>query len=410
MPSASNYTNKIRFAASVKNTKAQLVGGVGNLTQASIAGCGLNIQYDPIDYVQVCECSKNPPIAAPIIPPIIVPGPEWRIINIAGNGNYGYSGDTGAAISAELRSAHGIAIDSSGNMYIADTLNHCIRKVTVGGVISTIAGTGTLGYSGDTGAAISARLRYPYGVAVDSSGNVYIADTGNHRIRKVTGGVISTIVGTGTLGYSGDTGAAISAQLYSPYGIAVDSSGNMYIADSGNHRIRKVTGGVISTIAGTGTAGYSGDTGAAISARLNLPYGVAVDSSGNVYIADSENHCIRKVTVGGVISTIAGTGSLGYSGDTGLATSARLNIPYSTAVDSSGNVYIADSGNHRIRKVTGGVISTIAGTGVAGSAYGDGDLARYAELNYPENVAVDSSGNVYIADINNHRIRKLYYA
>jgi len=354
MPSASNYTNKIRFAASVKNTKAQLVGGVGNLTQASIAGCGLNIQYDPIDYVQVCECSKNPPIAAPIIPSIIVPGPEWRIINIAGNGNYGYSGDNGPALSAELRSAHGIAIDSSGNVYIADTVNHCIRKVTVGGVISTIAGTGSQGYSGDTGPAISARLRFPYGVAVDSSGNVYIADTGNHRIRKVTGGVISTIVGTGSLGYSGDNGPALSARLYSPYGIAVDSSGNMYIADSGNHCIRKVTGGVISTIAGTGSQGYSGDNGSAIS--------------------------------------------------------AQLNIPYSTAVDSSGNVYIADSENHRIRKVTGGVISTIAGTGVAGSAYGDGDLARYAELNYPENVAVDSSGNVYIADINNHRIRKLYYA
>ena len=357
MPSASNYTNKIRFAASVKNTKAQLVGGVGNLTQASIAGCGLNIQYDPIDYVQVCECSKNPPIAAPVIPPIIVPGPEWRIINIAGNGNYGYSGDTGPAIYAELRSPNGVAVDSSGNVYIADTQNHCIRKVTAGGVISTIAGTGFPEYSGDTGPAIYAELRSPNGVVVDSSGNVYIADTQNHCIRKVTvGGVISTIAGTGFPEYSGDTGPAIYAELRLPNGVAVDSSGNVYIADSGNHRIRKVTvGGVISTIAGNGFGGYSGDTGFAIYAELRSPNGVAVDSSGNVYIADTQNHCIRKVTAGGVISTIAGTG-------------------------------------------------------VAGSAYGDGDLARYAELNYPENVAVDSSGNVYIADTMNNRIRKLYYA
>ncbi|MEK5468799.1 S-layer homology domain-containing protein [Paenibacillus sp. FSL R7-0210] len=334
---------------------------------------------------------------------------HYIISRVAGTGTNGYSGDGGAATSAQLYRPYGVAVDSSGNVYIADTDTHRIRKVDTTGNINTLAGTGTGGYLGDGGAATSARLKNPYGVAVDSSGNVYIADTFNHRIRKLDRtGTISTLAGTGTGGYSGDGGAATSARLNYPYEVAVDSSGNVYIADTFNHRIRKVdTTGNISTLSGTGTEGYSGDGGAATSAQLNKPYGVAVDSSGNVYIADTINHRIRKVDKTGNISTLSGTGTEGYSGDGGAATSAQLNKPYGVAVDSSGNVYIADTINHRIRKVyTTGNISTLAGTGIGGYS-GDGGVATSASLNYPYRVVVDSSGNVYIADYGNSMIRKL---
>jgi len=329
------------------------------------------------------------------------------ISTLAGDGTAGSSGDGGVATSAQLNLPNGVAVDSSGNLYIADRYNDRIRKVTSGGLISTEAGTNAFGYSGDGGPATSAQLNYPAGVAVDSSGNLYIADRDNDRIRKVTsGGIISTVAGTGAWGYSGDGGAATDAQLYAPRGVAVDSSGNLYIADFDNHRIRKVTSsGIISTMAGTGAFGYSGDGGAATSAQLDSPTGIAVDSSGNLYIADLFNHRIRKVT-SGIISTVAGTGAQGYSGDGGAATSAQLNRPYGVAVDSSGNLYIADRDNHRIRKVTSGIISTVAGTGVA-SYSGDGGAATSAQLNYPYGVAVDSSGNLYIADRSNHRIRKI---
>jgi trimeric autotransporter adhesin len=217
-----------------------------------------------------------------------------------------------------------------------------------------VAGTGSSGYSGDGGQATSAALNSPYGVAVDASGNIYIADTYNYRIRIVTKstGIISTVAGTGSYGYSGDGGQATSAALDYPCGVAVDASGNIYIADTYNYRIRMVTKstGIISTVAGTGSYGYSGDGGQATSAALNSPYGVAVDASGNIYIADTYNYRIRIVTKStGIISTVAGTGSYGYSGDGGQATSAALRSPYGVAVDASGNIYIADTYNHRIR-------------------------------------------------------------
>ncbi len=332
------------------------------------------------------------------------------ISTIAGNGTSGSGGDGGVATSAQLNFPSGMAMDSSGNLYIADYNNHRIRKVTSGGTINTVVGTGTGGYSGDTGAAASAQINSPNDVVFDSSGNLYIADYFNHCIRKVdTGGIITTVAGTTTGGYSGDNGPATSAQLNSPAGIAIDSSGNLYIADEVNHRIRKITiaDGNITTVAGTTTAGYSGDNGAATSAQLNHPFGVAVDSSGNnLYIADRFNHSIRKVT-GGIITTVAGNTTLGYSGDGGAATSAQLNYPLDVAVDSSGNIYIADSDNHRVRKVTtGGIISTVAGDGTLGSG-GDGGSATNAQLRVPRNVTLDSSGNLYIADNNNHRIRKV---
>jgi N-acetylneuraminic acid mutarotase len=340
--------------------------------------------------------------------------PSGNIITQVGNvnGTAGYSGDGEAATSAELNAPFGAVVDSSGNLYIADADNNCIRKVTAStGIITTVAGNGTEGYSGDGGAATSAELDTPTGVAVDTSGNLYIVDLNNDLIRKVTAstGIITTVAGNGTLGYSGDGGAATSAELNSPFGVAVDASGNIYIADSGNNNIRKVTAstGIITTVAGNGTGGYSGDSGVATSAELNSPFGVAVDASSNLYIADSGNNRIRKVAAStGIITTTAGNGTAGYSGDSGAATSAALYSPFGVAVDASGNIYIADTYNLVIRTVTAstGIITTVAGNGTAGST-GDGGAASSAELSYPTGVVVDSLGNFYIADYNNNKVR-----
>ncbi|MFD0712155.1 S-layer homology domain-containing protein [Paenibacillus sp. GCM10027626] len=334
----------------------------------------------------------------------------YTINTAAGIGTNGYSGDGGPATLAELYNPSGVAIDSSGNLYIADSSNHRVRKVDASGKISTIAGTGTGGYSGDGGPATSASLNNPYGLTIDSIGNLYISDYSNHSIRKVdVSGKISTVAGMGRDGYSGDGGPATSAQLSYPDGVAVDRSGNLYIADKGNHRIRKVdTLGTISTVAGTGGRGYSGDEGNAVLAQLNFPTGVAVDSIGNLYISDYFNYCIRKVDVSGKISTVAGIGgSYGFSGDGGPATSARLSLPDGVAVDSIGNLYLSDRSNSRVRKVdTSGKISTIAGTGRYGYS-GDGGPATSADLSDAYGMAIDRSGNLYIADVLNNRIRKL---
>jgi len=337
------------------------------------------------------------------------------ISTVAGSGTAGYvaSQDTGTTVatSAEIYNPYGVAVDGAGNLYIADTVNNRIRKVTAGtGYISTVAGNGTGSFSGDGGAATSAEIYRPGGVAVDGAGNLYIADTGNNRIRKVTAaGIISTVAGSGASGYSGDGAAATAAKLQGPASIAVDGSGNLYIADTQNNRVRMVTAstGYISTIAGNGTGAYSGDGGAATSAELFRPFSVAVDGSGNVYIADYDNNRIREVSSGN-ISTVAGNGTYGYSGDGGAATSAGLRYPVGVAVDGAGNVYIADINNDRIRKVTAatGYISTVAGNGTAAYA-GDGAAATSAEINLPNCVAVDGAGNLYIADDNNNRIRKV---
>jgi sugar lactone lactonase YvrE len=334
------------------------------------------------------------------------------ITTVAGNGAAGFLGDGGTSTSAELSGPSGVAVDSVGNLYIADAGNNVIRKVTAAsGIITTVAGNGTQSYSGDGGAATSAELSGPSGVAVDSVGNLYIADAGNNLIRKVTAatGVISTVAGHGGYGYSGDGGPATSGELSYPSGVAVDSSGNLYIADSYNSRIRLVSlaTGIITTVAGNGAPSYSGDGGPATGAEINYPNGIAVDSSGNLYIADSFNNLIRKVTVAtGIISTVAGDGTFGYSGDGGPATGAELNYPSDVAVDSSGNLYIADEPNERIRMVSSatGIISTVAGNGSV-SNVGNGGPATSAAFNQPTSVAVDSSGNLYIADYTNQRIR-----
>ena len=330
------------------------------------------------------------------------------ITTVAGGGSS--LGDGGPAVAAQLFSPEGVALDGAGNLYIADSRSHRIRKVDSAGVISTVAGAGTYGFGGDGGPAVAAQLDTPYGVAVDGAGNLYIADRNNHRIRKVdSAGAISTVAGGGPIG---DGGAAVAAQLYSPQGVAPDGAGNLYIADLGNRRIRKVdAAGVISTVAGAGTRGYGGDGGAATEAQLG-PRGVALDGAGNLYIADTSNHRIRKVDAAGVISTVAGDGTRGSGGDGGPAVAAQLDLPNGVALDGLGNLYIADTGNHRIRKVdAAGVISTVAGDGEvgfgAGGYGGDGGPATAAQLSFPEGVAADGAGNLYIADRSNHRIRKV---
>ena len=330
------------------------------------------------------------------------------ITTIACNGTSGFTGDGGPATAASCV-PYRVARDSAGNLYVADGSSRRIRKVSAAGIITTVAGRGTGQSSGDGGPATLAELIQPLGVAVDPAGNVYIADEGSNRIRKVnTAGIISTIAGNGKQGFNGDGGPATSASLYEPSGVAVDPAGNVYIADAGNLRIRKVdTAGTITTIAGNGKEGFSGDGGPAPSAELTFPVEVAVDPAGNVYIADEGSNRIRKVNTAGTISTIAGNGKEGFNGDGGPATSASLNDPRGVAVDPTGNVYITDRGNNRIRKVnTAGIISTIAGNDTQGFS-GDGGPATSASLNKPREVAVDLAGNVYISDAGNFRIRKV---
>src|ERR1035441_7088931 len=328
--------------------------------------------------------------------------PAGVLTVVAGNGTMGFSGDGGPATGASLYSPGGVAVDAAGNLYIADTVNQRIRKVS-GGTITTIAGKGNAGFFGDGGPAASASLNHPSGVAIDSVGNLYIADTVNQRIRKVSGGTITTITGNGAYAFSGDGGPATGASLYSPGGVAVDAADNLYIADTFNHRIRKVSGGTITTVAGNGNAGFSGDGGLATDASLYYPSGVTVDLAGNLYIADTSSSRIREVS-GETITTVAGNGDVGYYGDGGPATNAGLALPAGVAVDSVGDLYIA--GGSRIRKVSGGSVTTVAGNG--GFRFsGDGGPATVASLYYPSGVTVDSAGNLYIADTYNHRIRKV---
>lgn len=307
------------------------------------------------------------------------------------------------ATSVPLALPGGLAFDAAGNLYIADTDHQMVREVNLAGIITTIAGTGEQGFSGDGGAATSADLDSPVGVAVDASGNIYIADTHNQRIREVVNGVINTIAGTGTAGFSGDGGPAASAQLHDPTALAIDSRGNLYIADRDNFRIREISGGAITTVAGDGDQTYSGDGGLATAAGLDSPDGVAVDSALNLYIGDTHNQRVRMVAAStGIITTIAGTGEKTFTAD-GAAATAALARPRGLAVDASGNVYIADSDNDRIREISNSNISTIAGNGTEGFS-GDKGASTSASLDTPRAVAASGS-TVAFADTENDRVR-----
>ncbi|HLG99709.1 MAG TPA: SMP-30/gluconolactonase/LRE family protein [Bryobacteraceae bacterium] len=319
-------------------------------------------------------------------------GQQYVISTIAGNNTAGFSGDNGPATSAQLNQPGGIAIDSSGSIYIADGANHRVRKVS-NGTITTVAGTGTAGYRGDGKAASSAQLNNPVGVALDGSGNLYIADAGNNVIRQVsTSGTITTFAGSASLGAgsTGDGGPATSAQLNDPVAVAVDSAGNLYIADANNNSIREVSNKNISTVV------YG----------MHHPDAVSVDAKGNIFVADTVARRIVEYSAGNY-NFIAGNLTPGFSGDGGPAANASLFDPMGVAVDASGNVFIADTFNSRIRLVTpNGIINTIAGTGFPGY-YGDGGPALQADIYFPRAVAVDAAGNVYISDSFNHVIREL---
>jgi uncharacterized protein (TIGR03437 family) len=331
--------------------------------------------------------------------------PKFTIVTVAGNGTAGFSGDGGQAINASLNTPPGVAADAAGTFYIIDSLNNRIRKVTSDGTITTVAGTGVAGFGGDGGAATGALLNQPGRGAFDQNGNLYFAD--QNRVRKIApDGTISTVAGNGSTGYTGDGGPAISASLSLIADVVPDATGNLFVADQNNNVVRKVDpDGIISTVAGNGTQGFSGDGGLATAASLNGPVSAVVNAGGDLFICDQQNNRIRKVS-NGIITTVAGTGPSGFSGDGGPATSAQLSDPAGIRFDDVGNLYIAERVGNRIRVLrTNGIIETVAGNGTSGYG-GDGGIATSASLSIPRGLAT-YAGLVYIADSNNQRIRLL---
>ncbi|UAY53234.1 NHL repeat-containing protein [Ferruginibacter albus] len=332
------------------------------------------------------------------------------ISTIAGTGVDDYSGDGSSATSATLFGPTGICTDTTGNIYIADNANHVIRKINTSGTITTIAGNNKPGYFGDNESATSAELNFPYRLCIDGIGNIYFSDQQNSVIRRIdANGIITTIAGNGTKGFSGDGGLATEAQLNDPLGIAIDSIGDLYIAEGYNQRIRKInTSGVITTIAGNGDRGYAGDGNAAIQAELNAPTGIAVDNSGNIYFTEELNNDVRKIDTSGIITTVAGNQTKGYSGDGSLATNAQLNAPLGISIDANNNLYITDASNFVVRKITtDGIITTIAGTGNQSNSLTGNGQAIQINLGSPNGIAVDATGNVYVTDAGQNVIRKI---
>ena len=315
----------------------------------------------------------------------------------AGNGVPGST--DGSALFATFEDPHGIYINSAGDIYIADQNSHKIRKITSAGVVSTFAGSGVAGSTNGTGT--SASFNRPRGICADASGNLYIADSFNHKIRKITSaGAVTNFAGSGIAGSTDATGAA--ASFNGPRGICADASGNIYVTDEGNHKIRKITpAGVVTTFAGTGISGAV--DGPVATASFNVPQGICIDGSGNFYVADRNNNSIRKISSTGVVSTLAGSGTAGFVDGTGVA--ASFNKPVSVYANSTGDIFVSDQNSHAIRKITPtGVVTTIAGSGVVGSTNGTGTAASF---NFPAGLCLNSSGDIFVADLGNHKIRKI---
>ena len=317
-------------------------------------------------------------------------------------------GDGGLATSAYLHGPYDVALDGKGNFYVTDGYNNRIRKVNAAGIITTIAGTGVQGYNGDGIPAITAQIYRPAGIIFDHWGNLYFCDAFNNRVRKIdTNGIITTVAGNGNTAYNGDSIRADSAAIYDPHCVAIDARGTLYITDFENHRIRKVdTAGIITTIAGTGTAGNTGNNGPAVMAEVNGPYGIITDDTGNIYFADTYENIVRKIDTSGIITSFAGGAAGTALGDNGLADSAKIEGPACMVIDVTGNLYFTEIDNQRVRKVSiaSNIITTVAGNGTLGFS-GDNGLATNAELSEPTGVAIDAIGNIYISDFGNGRIR-----
>jgi len=299
-----------------------------------------------------------------------------------------------------------VAYDAAGDLFFVDTNRSQVFEVSLAGVLTTVAGSGTQGFAGDGGMATAAELNSPQGIAVGMDGTVYIADTGNQRIRSITAGQISTYAGSGLAGFSGDSGLANAATLSGPTALAIDTQGNLLLCDTANHRIRRISAGVISTIVGTGVQGFSGDGSAAVSAELDSPVGIAVATDGRIFVSDSHNHRVRVIATDNTIQTFAGTGRPGYSGDGGAAIAASLALPRGISVDAGGSVIFADSNNQRIRSInTRGIISTIGGSGIQGLA-ADGTASMASAINTPRGLAVSSFGAPVFADTPNQLVRE----
>jgi len=333
-----------------------------------------------------------------------------NMTRFAGTGESGFSGDDGKATEARLKIPAGLTFDKKGNLYIADRNNHRIRKVDTRGIITTVAGNGTAGFSGDGGKATQAQLSLPSGVAVDDKGNIYISDRSNDRVRVVDNkGIITTFAGNGVDGYKGDLGPATQAQLSKPFGLALDKKGNLYIADRVSNRVRKVNPqGIITTVAGDGGFFFMGDNGPAYRASLAGPTGIVVDKNGILYIADRNNNRIRSVDTQGMIRTVAGTGQQDYNGEAEMARDTNLYLPFGVALDQDGKLLIIDRSHYRIRRINprSGSIETVAGNGVKMFA-GDGGPATGAKLSFPHGIAVDKKGNVIFSDKGHYRIRRI---
>lgn len=335
--------------------------------------------------------------------------PKFIIHRVAGRGKCGFKGDGGPALLAKIQRPTAVSLDSKGNLYIADEANQRVRLVTPDGMISTFMGTGKTDPQENDLPAIETNLDNAYGLAVDHQDNVYVLSRGHSKIYKIgADGIAKRIAGTGEPGFSGDGGPALNAQVYWTNHLVADLKGNLFLADTGNHRIRKISAdGMITTVAGTGEKGFSGDGGPATQAAIHNPVAIAIDPQGSLYIADFSNHRIRKVTPDGVIQTVAGSGHPKFNGDGLAALESNFGEPCGVAIGPEGRLFIADQLNYRVRVVLAdGTMHTVAGTGRRGKA-GDGGPAEKAQISNPDIIDFDNEGNLYVSDHRNCMIRKL---